>query len=41
MELDARVRECTTLLNDEKGERNGGDLIALEARYHGTCLTML
>lgn len=40
MELDARVRECTTLLN-EKGERNGGDLIALEARYHGTCLTML
>lgn len=43
MELDARVRECATLLNDEKllAKLNGGDLIALEARYHGTCLTML
>ena len=43
MELDARVRECATLLNDEKllAKLGGGDLIALEARYHGTCLTML
>lgn len=34
MELDARVRECTTLLNDEKllAKLGGGDLIALEAR---------
>jgi len=43
MELEARVRKCATLLNDEKliAKLGGGDLIALEARYHGTRLTML
>ena len=33
--LDGRVRECAILLNEEK--LSGGDLIALEAKYHTKC----
>ena len=41
--LDDRVRECASLLNDEKliAKLSGGDLIALEAKYHTQCLSML
>ena len=41
--LDDRVRECATLLNEEKvlAKLSGGDLIALEAKYHTKCLSML
>ena len=37
--LDDQVWECVSLLNDEK--LSGGDLIALEAKYHTQCLSML
>ena len=41
--LDNRVRECASLLNDEKliAKLSGGDLIALEAKHHTQCLSML
>ena len=41
--LDDRVRECATLLNHEKllAKLSGGDLVALEAKYHTQCLSML
>ena len=41
--LDDRVRECASLLNDEKllAKLSGGDLIALEAKYHTHCLSTL
>ena len=41
--LDDRVRECATLLNEERllAKLSGGDLIALEAKYHTKCLSML
>ena len=37
--LDDRVRECASLLNDEKliAKLSGGDVIALEAKYHTQC----
>ena len=41
--LDDRVRESATLLNEERllAKLSGGDLIALEAKYHTKCLSML
>ena len=41
--LDSRVRECATALHDKKllAKLSGGDLIALEAKYHAPCLAML
>ena len=41
--VDARVRECASVLNDEKllALLSSGDLIALEAHYHGSCLSNL
>lgn len=43
LSLDARVRECANILNDEKllAKLGGEDLIALEASYHASCLSML
>ena len=43
LSLDARVRECANVLNDEKllAKLGGEDLIALEASYHASCLSML
>ena len=43
LRLDGKVRECATVLHEEKllAKIGTGDLIALEARYHGPCLTML
>ena len=41
--LDDQVRECATLLNEERllAKLSGGDLIALEAKYHTKCLSLL
>ena len=43
--LDERVLECLSLLNDEKllllAKLSGGDLIALESKYHTHCLSTL
>ena len=41
--VDARVRECAAVMNDEKllAKLSCGDLIALEAHYHRHCYTML
>ena len=41
--LDDQVRECATLLNEERllAKLSKGDLIALEAKYHTKCLSML
>lgn len=41
--LDNRVWECATLLNKERllAKLSGGDLIALEAKYHTKCLSLL
>ena len=41
--LDDRVREYATLLSKERllAKLSGGDLIALEAKYHTKCLSML
>lgn len=43
LSLDARVRECANVLNDEKllAKLGGEDLIALEASYYASCLSML
>ena len=43
LRLDDRVWECAILLNEEKlvAKLSGGDLIALEAKYHTKCLSML
>lgn len=41
--LDARVRECAKVLGDEKllAKVSEGDLVALEACYHASCLAAL
>ncbi|KAL9964939.1 hypothetical protein ACROYT_G028655 [Oculina patagonica] len=41
--LDDRVRECASLLNDEKliAKLSEGDLISLDAKYHLQCLSKL
>ena len=41
--LDARVRDCASVLEDEKllVYLSGGDLIAVEAKYHAHCLSLL
>ena len=41
--LDSRVRECATALHDKKllAKLSGGDLVALEEKYHAPCLAML
>ena len=42
-ELDARVRKCAFALQDQKllAKLSAGDLIALEASYHSSCITSL
>ena len=42
-DLDARVRKYTLQLQDESllAKLSTGDLIALEAKYHGRCLVSL
>ena len=41
--LDARVRKCAMVLQDEKllAKLSAGDLVALEAKYHTPCLASL
>ena len=41
--LDARVRKCAMVLQDEKlsAKLSAGDLVALEAKYHAPCLASL
>ena len=41
--LDARARKCAAALQDEKllAKLSGGDLVALEAKYHAPCLASL
>lgn len=43
LSLDTRVRECAYLLQDEKllAKLSAGDLVALEAFYHASCLASL
>ena len=43
LRLDARVRECAYTLQDEKllAKLSEGDLVALEASYHASCLASL
>lgn len=42
-ELDARVRKCAFALQDQKllAKLSAGDLVALEASYHSSCITSL
>ena len=42
-EVDKKVRECAGLLNNGKliAKLSGGDLIAIEAKYHSKCLACL
>ena len=42
-EVDKKVRESATLLNDSKliAKLSSGDLIAIEAKYHSKCLVRL
>ena len=42
-EVDKKVRECAGLLNDGKliAKLSGGDLIAIDAKYHSKCLAGL
>ena len=41
--IDRRVRECAGLLKDDKllAELSFGDMVALEVKYHQTCLVRL
>ena len=41
--LDARVWKCASVLQDEKllAKLSAGDLVALKAKYHASCLTLL
>jgi len=41
--LDSRVRNCAFLLQDSRllAKLSGGDMIAMEANYHSTCLISL
>ena len=41
--LDARVRKCASVLQDEKllAKLSAGDLVPLEAKYHASCLALL
>lgn len=41
--LDQRIREAANLLSDAKlpAKLSEGDLVAIEACYHKTCLTLL
>lgn len=41
MSLDARVRECATILQDQKLLAKLSDLVAIEAKYHPACLVSL
>ena len=43
LELDKKVRDCAILLNDSKriAKLSTGDLIAIEAKCHATCLVKL
>ena len=43
LELDRRVRECASLVNDNKliGKLASGDMVAIEAKYHAKCLVGL
>ena len=42
-EVDRRVRECASLLNDNRliGKLASGDMVATEAKYHAKCLVGL
>ena len=42
-ELDARVRKCAFALQDQKllAKLSAGDLVALKASYHSSCITSL
>ena len=42
-ELDRRVRRCATLIEDTEllGKLSGGDMTALEGKYHAKCLVAL
>lgn len=42
-EVDKRVRECATLLNDGKllPKLSAGDMVAIDAMYHSKCLVSL
>ena len=41
--MDTRVRKCATALHDQilLAKLSGGDLVAIEAKYHAPCLTSL
>lgn len=41
--LDSRVRNCACLLQNSRllAKLGGGDMIAMEAKYHSTCLVSL
>lgn len=43
LEVDRKVRECALLLKDGNllAKLSTGDMIAIEAKYHTKCLTML
>ena len=43
LEVDKRVRECATLLNDGKllAKLSAGDMVAIDAMYHSKCLVSL
>ena len=43
LEVDRRVRECASFLNDNRliGKLASGDMVAIEAKYHVKCLVGL
>ena len=43
LEVDRRVRECASLVNDNRliGKLASGDIVAIEAKYHAKCLVGL
>ena len=43
LELDEKIRNCANLLSDGKllAKLTAGDMIALEAKYHSSCLVGL
>lgn len=43
LEIDRRVRECASLVNDNRliGKLASGDMVAIEAKYHAKCLVGL
>ena len=43
VKVDEKVRDCAVLLNDGKliAKLSGGDMVAVEAKYHTACLVSL